>query len=111
MSRLIDADILTEVLKSNGLKDSLVYMFIDQEPTVDAKPKWIPVSERLPEEAFGCLVTVVDYNPFTGDSFPNLLPFFVGCDDGRWYDYDGEEIPYTVLAWIQLPKPYKEVIE
>ena len=45
MSRLIDADMLTEVLKSNGLKDSLVYMFINQEPTVDAKPvihgEWI----------------------------------------------------------------------
>ena len=36
--RLIDADTLREVLKSNGLKDFLVYMFIDQEPTVDAEP-------------------------------------------------------------------------
>ena len=26
---------------------------------------WIPCSERLPEEAFGCLVTVMDCNPST----------------------------------------------
>ena len=38
MSRYIDADILTEVLKSNGLKDFLVYKFIDEEPTVDVEP-------------------------------------------------------------------------
>ena len=35
MSRLIDADKLREVLKSNGLKDSFVYAFIDSEPTVE----------------------------------------------------------------------------
>lgn len=69
--------------------------------------EWIPVSERLPEEAFGCLVTVDDYNPVTGDSFPNLLPYFVGYDGERWNDYDGEEIPCEVLAWMPLPEPYK----
>ena len=67
--------------------------------------EWIPVSERLPEEAFGCLVTVDGYNPITGDSVPNILPYPVGYDGERWNDYDGEEIPYTVLAWTPLPDP------
>ena len=41
---------------------------------------WIPCSERLPEEAFGCLVTVMDCEPSTQTDFENILPYFVGYD-------------------------------
>lgn len=44
------------------------------------QPVWIPVSERLPEEAYGCLVTVMDYEPSTQTEFENILPYFVGYD-------------------------------
>ena len=68
---------------------------------------WIPVSERLPEEAFGCLVTVMDCNPSTQTDFENILPYFVGYDGDSWNDADGEEIPFEVLAWRKLPLPYQ----
>lgn len=69
--------------------------------------KWISCKDSLPNKAFGCLVTVDDYNPRTGETFPNILPYFVGYDGERWNDADGEEVPCEVLAWMPLPKPYK----
>ena len=68
---------------------------------------WIPCSERLPEEAFGCLVTVMDCNPSTQTEFENILPYFVGYDGETWNDADGEEIPFEVVAWRKLPTPYQ----
>ena len=69
---------------------------------------WIPCSERLPEEPFGCLVTVIDCEPSTQTDFENILPYFVGYDGERWNDEDGNEIPFEVIAWQPLPEPFKE---
>ena len=68
---------------------------------------WIPCSVRLPDEAFGCLVTVMDCNPSTQTEFENILPYFVGYDGETWNDADGEEIPFEVVAWRKLPTPYQ----
>ena len=62
---------------------------------------------RLPDEAFGCLVTVMDCNPSTQTEFENILPYFVGYDGETWNDADGEEIPFEVIAWQKLPRPYQ----
>ena len=69
---------------------------------------WIPCSVRLPDEAFGCLVTVMDCEPSTQTDFENILPYFVGYDGETWNDADGEEIPFEVIAWRKLPTPYKQ---
>lgn len=70
--------------------------------------RWIPVSERMPEEPYGCLVTVEDEEPMTGQWFETILPYFVGWDGERWNDADGEQCPFEVIAWIPLPEePYK----
>lgn len=72
------------------------------------EPRWIPVTERLPEEMFGCLVTVWDANPKTGEEFENILPEFVGYDGETWNGVDGKPIAFEVVAWMPLPEPYKE---
>lgn len=73
----------------------------------DAEPHWIPVEQALPEEPFGCLVTVWDEEPMTGEMFENLLPYFVGWDGEQWNDGDGQQCPFEVIAWMPLPEPYK----
>ena len=73
-----------------------------------SRQHWIPCSERLPEEPYGCLVTVWDTNPITMDEFENILPYFVGWDGEQWNDADGEQCPFEVIAWMPLPEPYQE---
>ena len=114
MSRLIDANALiikpdfifygvcgTPVIRCEDLA-----RIINEMPTIEPQ-KWIPVSERLPEEPYGCLVTVWDTNPITMDEFENILPYFVGWDGEQWNDADGEQCPFEVIAWMPLPEPWK----
>lgn len=68
---------------------------------------WIPCSKRMPEEPFGCLVTVMDCEPMTQTDFENILPYHVGYDGETWNDADGNVIPFEVLAWQPLPQPYQ----
>ena len=82
---------------------------IVQEVAEEYNDGWIPCSERLPEEAFGCLVTVMDCEPVTQNEFENILPYFVGYDGHSWNDADGNEIPFEVIAWQPLPKPFTEI--
>ena len=78
-----------------------------QEVAGEYNGGWIPCSERLPEEAFGCLVTVMDCEPSTQTDFENILPYFVGYDGETWNDIDGNVIPFEVIAWMPLPQPYQ----
>ena len=82
-----------------------------QKAVLDKFPRWIPVTERLPEEPYGCLAIVWDNPRYDGDMFLNYYPEFVGWDGETWNDADGEEIPFDVVYWMkmpQIPKPPKE---
>ena len=81
---------------------------IVQEVAEEYNGGWIPCSERLPDDAFGCLVTVIDCEPSTQTDFENILPYFVGYDGYSWNDADGNVIPFEVIAWQPLPEPFKE---
>ena len=89
---------------------------ICQLPSVTQKSgKWIPVSERLPEEYGEYLVTWK-----TNDS---STPFISVCEYETSYEYDVEKhrfkgewlvddyilvhSDYEVVAWMPLPKPYE----
>ena len=122
MSRLIDADALkrkaqrvaTEFWKM-GLTariETTLNQFIDwidNAPTVQQEPHWIPCSERLPNH----------------DEYIKNNGLFIVSDGNRsyseWYDiYDkrrfgeptmsGFRIDYAVTAWMPMPiPPYCEV--
>lgn len=76
-------------------------------PAVQPEQRWIPCSERPPENPYPCFVTVMDTEPMTGEEFENILPYFVGWDGEQWNDGDGLQCPFEVLAWIPLPEAYR----
>ena len=110
LQQLIDTNEF-EFLKTMSEEDiwkfafAILYVFAEREER--CRPMWIPVSDRLPEDAYGCLVTVYDTDLRTQDEFENILPYFVGYDGETWNNADGEPIPFEVIAWMPLPKPYK----
>ena len=62
--------------------------------------KWIPVSERLPEECELVLCTAKDIDIVFVGRYENI--------DGvgfRWFDYDNFSM--SVIAWMPLPEPYE----
>ena len=64
---------------------------------------WIPVSERLPEKHKDVIATV-KYSGFCG-MYGKWLKTASINDYGEW---NGECIGGEVIAWMPLPKPYKE---
>ena len=116
--RLIDADALIEKwyeVNDIGPEDrgarfigySEIPRFINNAPTVEttgdyiSRAEWIPVSDRMPEDGQGVIVTVDD----------NDYEIKVGSciySNGRFHSLYND---LTVLAWMPLPKPYREESE
>ena len=103
--RLIDADAMKEnvIDKTDGYYEYQVkqyHAWIDAQPTVE--PKWIPVSEKLPETKGTYLVST---------EFENYV--FVETayyQEGKFLN-DDELVCEGVLAWMPLPEPYKEIAD
>ena len=84
-------------------------------PEVKPEPKWIPCSERLPEEHIGFYLVTVQKRIITALNV-------VGCDNtvhdidiARWdYDRRAPQRGYhwckadKVIAWMPLPEPFRE---
>ena len=91
---------------------------VTEAPTVDAEPKWIPCSERMPEENTPVLV-YVEHCVKTVQ--PNLewrwmsIMYFVIRETFEEVEYswetdndEGFEYEFSdVKAWMPLPKPYE----
>lgn len=96
----------------------IVLTLAEQALAIPSSQKWIPVSERLPEEGGDYFVTyekgyAEDYNlPPIG-----IAGFEVDCESfGYWHEHfdrqtlgslgsEWEEI--KVIAWMPLPEPWK----
>ena len=113
--RLIDADALIEkytvVIRKTAdekLKTEIAVLLkdIEEQPTIDAQPHWIPCSERLPrkEKKRYWVCTDTEYQcecRWTNNRF--------GLGEGEWgwsiFDTPQYSKP---IAWMPLPKPYRE---
>ena len=96
--RLIDADELKKDLTRFYDNEVTAKQLIDEQPTIEPEQRWIPCSERLPEEETDVLVTRT----------------FLGCKDGShgWNNH----IPPTIYVevaqyfngeWTALSDEYK----
>lgn len=99
--RLIDADVMLARLEewnTSDLTDKALYNFtlhrILEQPTIEPQQRWIPCSERLPDEGQKCLVCdkgSIGIDTYIGHGNPY---------NWKWYTRDYE-------AWMPLPEPYK----
>ncbi len=104
--RLIDAD---ELMKCIPREEYCSRIAVANAPTVEPQ-RWIPCSERLPEEIpYYYLVTVANHGTFFTTTFPDEVAVVKWDYDRRkgrssfhWCD------ERTVTAWMPLPEPYRE---
>ena len=68
-------------------------------PSVTPKAKWIPVSEKLPEEKSAVLVWCSERK--------NIYCAYL--EEKQWWIFGAfsEEVIEDVIAWMPLPEPYK----
>lgn len=95
MTRLIDADALEYGSASTGeyIFEYVAKYQIDNAPTIDAVPQWIPCEERLPKEYNEYLCCDKD-----GEYYVNYL------EDAYWArEFTESE---SIVAWMPLPEPY-----
>lgn len=97
-------DMAIEALEAKEKCDKLLDMCWDK--ILDDYPRWIPVSERLPDKdipdpyvLISCWSEADDY--FVQEAYAYRDASDVICFDSL-YSKD------KVLAWMPLPKPYKE---
>lgn len=81
--------------------------------------EWVPTSERQPDPprwgANKYLVTLSKIHPFSEGHRVSVLcyGFFDYSEKPYWFYPDPEwgDVPYNnVIAWMEIPKPYKESV-
>ena len=115
--RPIGADALTRHKQleamGNGKYEDVEVVYandIDNAPTIDAVPRWIPCEERLPEIGEGfCSKDVIVALDDGGITFTCLEATLFGSvcwQIERMNEIEGgKEI--NVIAWMPLPEPYE----
>lgn len=75
---------------------------VEEIPAVEAYPRWIPCSERLPERDIDVLAYVIGI----GIKYQRVM--WIDDCTGEWAGFIGSERQDEVLAWMPLPEPYEE---
>ena len=93
--RLIDADALwMDVIHSMDYCDDILEM-IESQPTIAQESRWIPCSERLPDNDESVLIS-------------NSHGVTKAWWNGRFWTSIAVKKYKTVTAWMPMPKPYSE---
>ncbi len=96
--RIIDADELIRRCM-NGIDNEFIGI-VNEMPTLEQEPKWIPVSEGFPETNDDVLVY---------DGYYIFIAWNYGSEKGhRWDSCDDYFVgSSSIIAWMPLPEPYK----
>lgn len=113
--RLIDADAMIDRLKEWDTKDKTdkaLYNFalnrINEQPTINPEPHWIPVTERLPYAEYGesdSVLATCGYRDVEDGSIRWIKTLYF--NGGNWCYPTGETYLEKVYAWMPLPEPYR----
>lgn len=112
MPRYIDADKLIKTIRDNdylvvdyfnskdrGMFTAGIMQAIDEQPSAQPEPHWIPCSERLPEHNQICIVT----------DETRRCAYEYGIHDETYDDVNGwTYLGHRIIAWMPLPEPYTE---
>lgn len=82
---------------------SATYLRGYQDGQTDAKSKWTPCSEKLPENDDWVVVTILDEYGDTPFRYTDFGWYF---DRAECWIVDAEQ-RNNIVAWMPLPKPYK----
>lgn len=74
--------------------------FVKETPAADVEPRWIPVTERLPEEAGQYLVS----GKWANEDGEVWICKFARLYNWGWCNMADRPV---VQAWMPLPTPYK----
>lgn len=109
--RTIDADAL---VRNTILNPSHVPYItrtdVEDAPTIEPEPKWIPCSERLPEDEY----VLISKKPSKISGSKWCVTIAIRAADPRskkvqWRDIGFGVIPDDkILAWMPLPESYRE---
>jgi hypothetical protein len=77
---------------------------------LEQEPKWIPISERLPESS-GVYIVSRWFSDGEESAILTDANYYDGC--GEWYNdnrinWGRELVTKKIVAWMPLPDPYKE---
>ncbi len=75
-------------------------LVVEKQMAISANNGWIPISERLPKENEEVLITLT-YGKVT----------WAYLHQGEWYNMFSTYPIERVIAWMPLPKPFKEDVE
>ena len=113
--RLIDADALIESLSKNCPEDTMaeaiVEIFkacVDNEPTINPEPHWIPCSSKLPNAEYGesdNVLATCGYRDVEDGSIRLIRTLYF--NGGNWCYPTGETYLEKVYAWMPLPEPWR----
>lgn len=94
---------------NKGVTDAFNALF--DLPTIKAEPRWIPCSERLPEEQKKSYWVCTDSGYQYECRWTNINHFWTQfTTDWHWHLMDIPQYA-KIVAWMPLPEPYREVEE